>query len=206
MSMRILIVGYDDVFLAEALANVERSKDGAHFDDPALEAGGALSAISASVAAIESFISERSTFHAHAGRITAAQAQKIRGEDTEFRRLNALVKCFTTDGSGLEGTRLYEELQALMRLRGCLVHRSAQYLSTETWPDEIEEKHRALIPHPKQEGLDWTSRVLNGPTAEWAASVARRVLGEAGTYVPQPQKGTLIAYDMHAEAGHFTMD
>ena len=164
--VEILVVGYDDVFLADAGNNLDRC--GAARDaDPTAHAGAAASTIFLSVASIEAFVSERLVFHELKENISRDQADRIRKLGKEHQQLNALVKCFHKEG--LDGHHTYEPTQALFALRGCLIHRSASFLRIDGWPDRIEEKHRRHIEHITGHGLDWTSRVLNhrkeSPTA-----------------------------------------
>jgi hypothetical protein len=196
--VEILVVGYDDVFLADAGNNLDRC--GAARDaDPTAHAGAAASTIFLSVASIEAFVSERLVFHELKENISRDQADRIRKLGKGHQQLNALVKC--SHKEGLDRHHTYEPTQALFALRGCLIHRSASFLRTDGWPDRIEEKHRRHIEHITGHGLDWTSRVLNHVTAEWAFRTASEVLVEAGDHVPAPPRGERLKVQVHLADG-----
>lgn len=50
-----------------------------------------------------------------------------------------------------------------------------------------------MIPHEEGPGLDWTSRVLNVRTAEWAVETAETILEEAEKRIPEIPRGTVVA-------------
>lgn len=186
----VMVAGYDRVLLEEARACLERSERGARKDDATLHAGAAASAIVAACAAAEAFVSERATYHRHKGSLSEEQADDIRRADGLHRKLNTLVKCFHPDG--LDDHPAYPAFCALVKLRGCIVHRSARFLDTEDWPEDLQGQE-GVIRHLERPGLDWTSRVLNKVTAEWAVETAERILSEAAGHVPENPKGINVA-------------
>jgi len=202
--IQILIAGYDKVFLSEAEACAGRSQIGKERGNFVLEAGAAASAVSAACAAVESFVSERvavySTRNPPQGeRIPPDLEEEIRKGRHTWSQLNGLVRHFGGEDFHLEPA--YQDLEALVRLRGCIVHRSARYLTTAEWPHGIERKHRARIPHRKGSQLDWTARVFNAETAVWAAGTAEQILRTASRWVPEPQEGELIRVTVRLEDG-----
>ena len=197
--VEILIVGYDEVFLDEARACVTRSQQGAKKSNSALQAGAAGSAVVAACASVESFVSERTAFHAKRAGIPFGLADQITGSAKVFQRLNWLVKHF--DGEGLTGHTDYEPFQAVVALRNCIVHRKAEYLVTADWPPEIEEKHRSHIPYGTGADLDWTSRVFHEDVAAWAVAIVERLLSAASVQVSRPPNGTVHNFVMEVGSG-----
>lgn len=133
----VMIVGYDRVFLAEARACLERCEDGAGEPEPdsTLIAGAAASAIVGACTAVEAFVSERATYHMQGGSISEEEAVGIRDANGLHRKLNALAKCFHPDG--FDAHPRYPGFCALVRLRGCIVHRTARYLHADDWPEDL---------------------------------------------------------------------
>ena len=202
--IQILIAGYDKVFLREAEACADRSQIGKKRGDSALEAGAAASAVAAACAAVESFVSERVAVYSarnppQGDRIPPELEEEIRNGRHTWSQLNRLVRHFGGEDFHLDPA--YQDLEALVRLRGCIVHRSARYLTTAEWPHGIERKHRARIPHRKGPQLDWTARVFTAETAVWAAGMAEQILLTASRWVPEPQEGELIRVLVRLEDG-----
>jgi len=199
-SSSILIAGYDDVFLAEARACVERSKRGQHEDDANLHAGAAASSIVAACAAIEAYVSESVAYHEYKGALSAEDAERIRDERRTWAMTNKLVKSFATKGLDSTDPDLYRQLEATARLRDTIAHRSAAFQSTDAWPAWLANLHE-IIPHERTAGLDWTSRVLRYDTAAWAVDVAEQVLARARAVVPEKLSPIEVTLTLPTEHG-----
>lgn len=185
----ILIRGYDRVFLQEARACVRRSMQGAADGNPVAHGGAAASAIVAACSAVESFVSEHMAFHEANARLTEDDCERIRAGDS-FQKLHRLVACF--DSSGLARREDYEQLQSVFAVRHCVTHRQAAYLTTDEWPDIVDERHKRWIPYLEDEGLDWTSRVFNDRVAKWAVDTVDKILAYASSKVPEAPVGTRV--------------
>lgn len=186
----ILVAGYDRVFLAEAKAALTRCTKAAEAGNrPTALGGAAASAIVFSCAGLESFVSENRAFHLSRGTISGEESERIQDTDGAHAQLNQLVKCF--DPEGLDRHTRYSSLVALVRLRGCIVHRHARYLLTSEWPEDVEDQ-RGVIPHIEAPGLDWTSRVLCERTARWAVETVTDILDAARKRIPSAPEGERV--------------
>ena len=178
----LLVRFYDSVLLSEAERAVERSQVAKSAGDAVAHAGASFTAIVAAAAATETYLSEILAHLKEKGVITAGEREKIRKKDGLWAKYNCLASLF---GTGLHMNPIYSTFQALIHLRNCVVHRSAEYLEPGFWPEEIQPYNK-VIPHVSGDGLDWTSQVFDSGTAEWAVRVAKDFLAEVDNYVPDP--------------------
>jgi len=180
----LLVAGYDRVVLEEARRAVERCTE-AGGNDPVQHGGAAFAAIVLAVAAAEIQYDERLASYQWSGPLSPADGAAIQGEDHLWSRIRALIKTLAGSELDLAQPQLYQQFIALVKLRHALVHRSAQYLDTEDWPEGLKScvDH---IPYKRGGGLDWTSRVLCDEVAEWAVETSERLLVLVQAGVPLP--------------------
>jgi hypothetical protein len=137
------------------------------------------------VAATEIQYDERLASYLWTGPLTGAQGRAIRDEDHLWGRIRALLK--SLGGALLDSgePHLYQEFVALVKLRHSLIHRSAEYLDTEDWPEKLKPCVE-YIPYKRGPGLDWTSRVLCEEVADWAVRTAASLMDLVEGQVPLP--------------------
>ncbi len=180
----LLVAGYDRVVLEEARRAVERCKEAAGRDS--VEHGGtAFAAIVLAVAATEIQYDERLASYLWTGLLTGAQGKAIRDEDHLWGRIRALLKSLGGALLDSDEPHLYQEFVALVKLRHSLIHRSAEYLDTEDWPEKLKPCVE-YIPYKRGRGLDWTSRVLCDRVADWAVRTAESLMDLVEGQVPLP--------------------
>jgi hypothetical protein len=150
--------------------------------DSSVQAGAAFTTIIAAACATETYLSEVLAHLADKRFITSEEREEIRRKDGLWSKYNALAKKF---GGGIDGLPVYRPYQALIHLRNCLVHRSAEYLEPGAWPREIAP-FRTDIPHASSDGLDWTSEIRAIETAEWALRTAAELLARVDDHISDP--------------------
>jgi hypothetical protein len=181
----ILVRYYDRILLHESSLAVRRARSARRRRRNELHGAASFTGIVTAAASTEAYLSEILAHLTRVGRLGAGERDKIRGKNRLWKRLNALVKRFHKNG--LAQDPMYVKFQALVNLRNCLIHRSAEFLRPGVWPEDIRN-HRQTIPHVAGPGLDWTSQVLDADTAEWARSVGAGIVKIAKRYVPDPAK------------------
>ena len=182
MPSPILVRFYDTVLLKEAERAIERAEAAVTADDSLAHAGGSFTAIVAASSATETYLSEVLAHLEEKRIISASERDEIRQQDGLWTKYNSLAKIF---GPGFGKEPIYNTFQALIHLRNCMIHRSAEYLEPGCWPSEVSP-YKSVIPHVKGDGLDWTSQVYTLETAQWAVKTTKEFLAKADEYVPDP--------------------
>jgi hypothetical protein len=175
------------VLLREAETALARSQGVDNTPSSVVQAGAAFTAIIAAAGSNEAYLSELVAHLAEVGLIRPEERTALRSERHLWKKFNALAKMFAAQSDDLARRREYSQLRALVKLRNALIHRSAEFLPLNEWPDELADV-RAEIPHVEGSALDWTSQVLAPVTAAWAVETARRFLVVIDEFVPDPAR------------------
>lgn len=183
MPRSILVRHYDKVLLKEADLAVSRARRARSLRNKVIHGAASYTAIVASAGAAEAYLSEVLAHLERTGTINATKRNKIRREDRLWKRFQALVLTFSN--LRLSTLPIYREFQALVTLRNCLVHRSADFVPPGRWPSKLDS-FKSEIPHVRGRGLDWTSQVLDADTAGWARRLAKRFLATVRSMIPDP--------------------
>jgi hypothetical protein len=138
--------------------------------------------------ATEAYLSEVLAHLTEKKCIAPEEREKVRRQDGLWSKYNALAQAY---GGRLDEQPIYRSYQALVHLRNCLVHRSAEYLEAGEWPPKLAPFKRD-IPHVSGDGLDWTSQVLDVITAEWSETTATTFLKLLDEYIPDPSRHPFI--------------
>lgn len=180
---KVLVRHFDIALLGDARLQLRRARRARATGVAARHGAASFAGIVLAVAACEAYLSEIVAHLTTTGKILPAQRLKIQREDRLWKKFNRLVRLFDT--SGVTTSPIYRAFQALIVLRNCLVHRSAEFLTPQEWPKDLRN-HRTTIPHVSTAGLDWTSRVLDAGTAAWAVNIATAWLRLVKSHVPEP--------------------
>ncbi len=182
MATPILVRFYDSVLIKEAEAALERATAAKAGGDSMGHGGASFTAIVAAACATETYLSEVLAHLQEKSLITQSERDAIRKKDGLWSKYNCLARAF---GSGIHKEPVYNTFQALIHLRNCMIHRSAEYSEPGVWPEEVRP-YKAVIPHVAGEGLDWTSQVFDAGTAYWAVQTAKAFLAKVDDYIPDP--------------------
>jgi hypothetical protein len=185
MADRKLVRNFDSVLTIEARACLDRAKVGAAEGNSVVSAGAAFSAIVAAAGAVETYLSELLAHLEDKELITADVRAEIRRLEGLWAKYNRLAAKFGS--SEFYKEPLYNRLQALIHLRNCMIHRSAEYRAANDWPEEVAS-YKSVIPHEKGNELDWTSQVFSVPTAEWAVKTSWDFLVMVDNHIPDPSR------------------
>jgi hypothetical protein len=175
--VKILIEGFDRIFLAESRKAAGRAWEGLARGDAPEVAGATAAAVLLAAAACEARLSEYVT--KYEGAIGASVVAEIRDEDKALEQWRILLKnrapTFRCGDSGA-----YRALGCLFELRNLVAHRNARYFLLGAWPDELKDcvRQKAIPVHRSAE-IDWTSGVYVQQVAAWAAETAGDWLGTA---------------------------
>jgi hypothetical protein len=175
---RVMIRGFDGVFLAEAKLAAERTDAAfARRDAPGV-AGGTAAAVLLAVAACEARLSEFVTEHERElGATTEAIQGPLRGQALDQWRelLKAKAPAFRPG----ESTD-YLALGCLFKLRDLVAHRNARFMRLGEWPEELADCVRQhAIPVSRSNEIDWTSGTYVHRVAVWAHQTAANWLTTA---------------------------
>ncbi len=186
MSTKQLVRFLDSVLIKEAESAFIRLKAAQNVGDSVVQGGAAFSAVIAATCATEAYLSELLAHLQAVGFISRDEREEIRRGNGLWAKFNALAKKF---GKEIDGLPVYRRYEALVNVRNCLVHRSAEFLEPGEWPSRLAP-FKSVIPHASGDGLDWTSEVYSAATAEWAIKVAREFLVAVDDYIPDPGRMT----------------
>jgi len=178
----LLVLGHEPEVGLALQRNVELVGSSVRVDPTASGHEPAFAAIVLAVAATEIQYDERLASYLWTGPLTGAQGKAIRDEDHLWGRIRALLKSLGGALLDSDEPHLYQEFVALVKLRHSLIHRSAEYLDTEDWPEKLKPCVE-YIPYKRGPGLDWTSRVL---CEEVAAGTAETLMNLVERQVPLP--------------------
>lgn len=179
----LLVRHFDKIFLTEAALGVRRAQGARARGNDAIHGSASFTAIVAGAAAVEAYISEIAAHQLQYRLLAPFERDAIKKEKEVPKKFRLLLRSWAVHNFHKEP--LYLDLCALMALRNCLIHRSAEFMAPGEWPEKLRA-YRGRIPHAKGEGLDWTSQLLNADTAAWAHGVGRRVLEAARKEIPDP--------------------
>ena len=177
------------VLIRESRLAVQRAKRARRKRHPVAEGGAVFTAIVTAAGAVETYLSELLAHLAHVRWIDRREREKVRKESGVAKKFQRLACIWRKD---LSKDPIYQPLGALMTLRNVLIHRSAEFLPANQWPEELAS-FRRTIPHEQGHGLDWTSQVLGLSTAEWASDTAWRFFKRFDDYVPDPSRPPFIS-------------
>jgi len=179
--VKIMIHGFDRVFLTEARRAAERATAGLAQDDGETVAGAAATAVLLSAAACEARLSEYVT--EHEGAIGAPTVKQIRRPSRDrgnavkqwrllFANRARTFKC--------EDSREFRALGCLFELRDLVAHRHARYYKPGEWPDKLKACiEKQAIPVIRAADIDWTSGTYVVSVAVWAHQTAAEWLATA---------------------------
>jgi hypothetical protein len=184
---RVLVRFLDGVLLTEAEVALRRLAGASAANNSVAAAGAAFTAIVTAAGTIEACLSEVMAHLEEVGVIKPEEREELKAERHLWKKWNRLAQIFGAEPTELSGTDQYRALIALVKLRNVLVHRSAEFLPLNEWPEELNDV-RALIPHVVGAELDWTSQVLVQETADWAVTSAKAFLKLADEYVLDPAR------------------
>ncbi|HEY6091834.1 MAG TPA: hypothetical protein VIV83_07575 [Gemmatimonadales bacterium] len=181
--VRILIEGFDEVFLAESLRAADRATEAMKASDAPGVAGATGAAVLLATAACEARLSEFVSTHETS--IGAAAVDEIRrpsrdrGDAAKQWRLLLANRASTFD---CENSHEFKALRCLFVLRDLVAHRGARHLRLGEWPEQLTRYNciaEKTIPVDETDGVDWTSAVYVQRVALWAAETAQKWLAVA---------------------------
>lgn len=164
---RVLIRGFDRVFIAEAKLAAERATSASRRGDVPGIAGAAAAAILLAAAACEARLSEYVGEHAKTVGEKAIKAIREQPDALKQWRilLSRLAPSYVLDGSA--------PVACLFKLRDLAAHRHARYLPPGEWPEKLKDcVAKDAIPVTKSKEIDWTSGVYQQHVAIWAYETA----------------------------------
>jgi len=175
--VKIMIHGFDRVFLTEARRAAERATAGLAQDDGDTVAGAAATAVLLSAAACEARVSEYVT--AHEGEIGRATVKALREEKDALKQWRLLVSN-VAPGFKAWGGREFVALGCLIKLRDLVSHRHARYFKPGDWPDKLKACiAKQAIPVIRAADIDWTSGLYVESVAVWSHQTAAEWLTTA---------------------------
>jgi hypothetical protein len=186
-SPKTLIRFLDSVLMREAQSAVGRSHSAEAISNPIMQAGACFTAVVAAAGSVEAYLSELLAHLEEAQFITSEERTEVKREEGLWRKFNRLAQIFGAPSDALPARPEYSRLTALIKLRNALIHRSADFLPLDEWPEELRNV-RTLIPHEKGTELDWTSQVLVPATAAWAVQGATKILAVMDEFIPDPAR------------------
>ena len=164
---RVMIRGFDRVFLAEAKLAAERADAAFARNDTPGVAGAMAATVLLAVAACEARLSEFVTEHeSELGTTAETIRENLRGQALDQWRelLKAKAPAFRR-GDSTE----YLALGCLFRLRDLVAHRNARFMRLGEWPKELADCVRQhAIPVTPSHEIDWTSIAYRHDVAIWA--------------------------------------
>lgn len=162
---KIEVIGFTDVYLAEAARSVTRAETS---EDAPQTAGATAAATLLACAAIEAYLSEYTTV----ARLPGPVLDEVRdGRDSLDTRFLKLSDALDLDRDSWENTEVFKNLRCLVFLRNAIAHRKAAFLKLGKWPPSLSTcKQR--IPYHKPGENHWTSVLLVPDVAHWAVNRA----------------------------------
>lgn len=175
---RVMIRGFDGVFLAEAKLAADRADAAFARSDAPGVAGAMAAAVLLAVAACEARLSEFVTEHeSELGATAETIRETYRGQALDQWR--ELVKAQAPAFRPGDSTD-YLALGCLFRLRDLVAHRNARFMGLGEWPEELADCVRQhAIPVTRSNEIDWTSGTYVHDVAIWAHRTAENWLTTA---------------------------
>lgn len=177
---RVMIRGFDGVFLAEAKLAAERADAAFARNDTPGVAGAMAATVLLAVAACEARLSEFVTeYESEIGSTAETIRETLRGQALDQWRelLKAKAPAFRRGDS-----KEYLALGCLFRLRDLVAHRNARFMRLGEWPKELADCVRQhAIPVTSSNEVDWTSIAYRHDVAVWAYQTAVNWLTAAST-------------------------
>lgn len=169
--VRILIQGFDRVFLAEASLAAERAAAAVAANDVTGVAGATAAAVLLAATACEARFSEHVT--RNVGAIGKTRVKELLDERDAFKAWRELI-----------GTKLTlagdSPLSCLIKLRDLVAHRGVEFLPPGEWPKRLKDcVAKEAIPVTKSREIDWTSGLYQQQVAKWAYETAAEWLAVA---------------------------
>jgi hypothetical protein len=181
-SETVLVRFYDRVLQEEAFAAAQRAAEARAQGDTRAHTASVFVAIVTAASSAEFYLSEILAHLENVRLIDRVERDRVRSRDRVWKKFNALAKIFHRE---IHDEPYYRPYCALVVLRNCLVHRSAEFLPLNQWPADLED-YREMIPHVAGDQLDWTSQLLDADTARWAVEAARSFVDAVHAIVPDP--------------------
>ena len=164
---RVMVRGFDGVFLAEAQREADRAGEGLRQQDPAAVAGATAAAILLAAAACEARLSEYVT--EHASELGQPAVKALTDQPNALKQWRALL----THRQAKYRLDSSSPLACLFKLRNLVAHRQAEFLPPGAWPKKLKDcVAKQAIPVRKSKEIDWTSAVYEHRVAVWAFQTA----------------------------------